>query len=95
MSGDKKWLELDDEDRRWYVNHVREQCVHARQLLSIANWPDLTRVFHNLKGSGISFGYEEVSAWGLKGEEACENKDRKVASSCLDSLESVIAAETN
>lgn len=93
MSDKQEWLELDEEDRRWYVGHVREQCVHGRQLLSISNWPDLNRVFHNLKGSGVSFGYKEVSSWGLKGEEACEQKDNKLATECLTSIETVMASE--
>lgn len=80
-------VDIDDEDRLWYLKHLEEQCQHAEQLLALPNWDDLTRVFHNMKGSAGNYGFPQVSEWGRLGQLASESQDLKKAKHYLEEVQ--------
>lgn len=85
-----KELDIQEDDRLWYIGYVREQHLHAQELLNNKQWEELTRVFHNIAGSGTSFQFPQFTELGKKGELACDSKDPKAANRILTSIGDLI-----
>ncbi len=67
-------LEIDPQLRQLFVERVVELQQQLEQALQHTQWKDLRLIAHNLKGSGSSFGFEEVTRLGA---EVCNAIDQE------------------
>ena len=68
-----------------YLDQVRQDLVAAEQAVAAPDWKAVSRIGHNLKGTGSGYGVPEFTRWGADLERAGKAEDAAL------SLEIVIA----
>jgi HPt (histidine-containing phosphotransfer) domain-containing protein len=59
-----------DELQEFYRNHLRERLKELDTALGKDDVEGLRRLGHSIKGSGLTYGYPEITAAGKRLEEA-------------------------
>lgn len=67
-------------DRRW------KDLESARQALAREDFKALERIGHQNKGSGASFGYEELTQWGGELEDAASDQNREAVTALIENF---------
>ena len=63
-----------DELRKAYLKSLAEKMAALAEAVNARNYTVVTRLGHQLKGSGSSYGLPEVSELGARIEQAGENR---------------------
>lgn len=74
-----------------YLEGRRRDCAEIERLLASGGMTCIQSLGHRLKGSGGSFGFDEISAIGEALEFAAQVSDAEGVRSALGSLESYLA----
>lgn len=61
--------------RGGYVANLKEHHARIRQAIQDRNFIEIDSIGHSLKGSGSSYGFEEISRLGLELEKAAKHRD--------------------
>ena len=72
-SGPKKLAEILAELKAEYLAKFPEKIAKLKSLTAAQNWPGLEEEYHNLKGTGKTYGYPEISALCEKLEKLSQN----------------------
>ena len=86
-------IQIDQEDKLWFLNYVKDQVNDGKKMIIAGQWLDLARMFHGLKGSGSSFGYQEITELGKVGETASGTHDHSQIESCLKELDQLVSTQ--
>jgi HPt (histidine-containing phosphotransfer) domain-containing protein len=71
-----------------YLEHRARDVAALRRALDLGDFPSVSRIGHNLRGNGKSYGFPEVGAMGEALEAAASTKS---AASILEQIESLEA----
>jgi len=63
-----------DQLRATYLKSLGQKTSEFSDAMQRRDFPALTRLGHQLKGSGLSYGYPEVSELGARIEEAGQHR---------------------
>lgn len=72
-------LQVPDELRQAYVNHLQQSLQRLELLATQAQWTEFTAIVHQIKGTAGSFGFERLSelAHQLQSKwKACTNEQK-------------------
>ena len=58
-----------------YLANRAKDCVSLREFLASANFTELKRIGHNMKGTGGGYGFEDISRIGAAIEKAALASD--------------------
>lgn len=67
-------ITLDDEDRKWYLQHVHQQCKLTSQLIEDRRWTEIERLLLGLAGSAASFGFSDLGDMAETGRQAAKHE---------------------
>jgi HPt (histidine-containing phosphotransfer) domain-containing protein len=73
-----------------FVAHRRGGIPRARAAVAEADWDLLHRLGHELKGTGGSFGFAELSAIGLALEQAAAERDSGRSAEAVERMASYL-----
>jgi PAS domain S-box-containing protein len=71
----------------FYIDNLKERHHQLVAALHDQNFGEIGRIGHSLKGSGASYGFNEISTLGFELETASQRNDLNVLSDLLHSLE--------
>ena len=69
--------------RTAYLRSLPGKMSSVSEALAMRDFQSISRLAHQLKGSGLSYGYPAVSEFGVRLEEAAENRRVTVLESLL------------
>lgn len=69
-----------------YLDNRRADIVMLREALHLSNSDTIRSIGHTMKGSGLSYGLEEVSAIGRTLEEAAQAADTSQVEATINQL---------
>jgi CheY-like chemotaxis protein len=75
-----------------YLAKRQADLEKMRTALAHANFAVIQSIGHNCKGTGNGFGFPEITALGLKIEQAAKAADADRLLECIDSLESFVTS---
>ncbi|MDQ2774021.1 MAG: response regulator [Acidobacteriota bacterium] len=75
-----------------YLETRREELQILAGLLQSAEFEGIQRISHNLKGTGASYGFEELSSLGAVMETAAKNADVRQLAAKLDELSGYLSS---
>lgn len=75
-----------------YLERRRDDCRVLRARLAARDFDPITACGHRLKGSGASYGFDEVTAIGAVLETAGEAEDERAIGQAIRRLEEFLAA---
>ncbi|MCA9246056.1 MAG: Hpt domain-containing protein [Planctomycetales bacterium] len=58
-----------------YVEEMPERIASVQQLRDAKNWPDLGRLAHQIKGSAGSYGFDEITPFAYRLEQAAKDSE--------------------
>ena len=73
-----------------YLENCRHNVIAMGEALDRADFEAVTILGHNLRGSGGSFGFQEITDLGAGLEQACEDTDIDAARRLLNELSSYL-----
>jgi len=71
---------------RYFERRQADLC-HCDHFLKAANFTEITKVGHQLKGNGAMFGYHELSDIGSRLENAAKKKDQSEVKKILEEFQ--------
>jgi HPt (histidine-containing phosphotransfer) domain-containing protein len=74
-----------------YLESRRRDCTEIERLLASGGMEDIRFIGHRMKGSGGSFGFDEISDIGEALEEAAQVPDAEGIKTAVSRLESYLA----
>jgi HPt (histidine-containing phosphotransfer) domain-containing protein len=74
-----------------FMNNRRKELEALRAALSAADFDELRRLGHRMKGAGSSYGFDLVSTVGKTIEDASTTGDTEAIKSSLDAYEDYLA----
>ena len=63
---------------------------HGRWAVRMSPTAEISRIGHNLKGSGLSYGFAEISRIGADMELAARNQDQAMLQQCCTELDEYV-----
>uniref|UniRef100_UPI0032AFA7C1 PAS domain S-box protein n=1 Tax=Sphingomonas sp. AR_OL41 TaxID=3042729 RepID=UPI0032AFA7C1 len=69
-----------------YLNNCRDNVAAMRGALARGDFPAVTTLGHNLRGSGGAFGFQAITDFGASIEQAGDDRNRAVVDGLLVSL---------
>jgi HPt (histidine-containing phosphotransfer) domain-containing protein len=76
--------------RASYMSSLREKTVVFEQAAAVHSFDDIARLGHQLKGSGRSYGYAEITELGARIEDAGQNHQSHLFDELLVDLKQTI-----
>ena len=70
-----------------YLASRRDECREMIRLLAASDFENLALLGHNIKGSGASFGFPEISRIGVALQDSAEQSDTVATGALLRELE--------
>lgn len=86
-------IQIDEEDRQWYLQHFKEQCELGQKLLEEKKWSELLRLLLGLAGSGSSFKFDALSQAAEKARHAAEEENATKVASALQGMKQALALQ--
>ena len=74
-----------------FMNNRRKELETLRAALSAANFDELRRLGHRMKGAGSSYGFDLVSTVGKTIEDAAQSADTDTIESSIATYEDYLA----
>ena len=78
-----------------YLKRVRDNSKAAAKHLKDGSWEHVVVIGHNLKGTGGTYGFPELSAIGVRLEVAAKDRNKAHAAAILGELETWLSAFKN
>lgn len=81
--------------RKEYINSLKETIKTMRSLLAEQNFNELQKIFHKLKGSGATYGFQEITDRAGEIESKLKNGEinAEEIEGFINFLESLVARE--
>jgi HPt (histidine-containing phosphotransfer) domain-containing protein len=79
-----------EELRVSYLKSVSDKLVELSRAVTERDFPTVMRIGHQLKGSGRSYGYPDISTLGEQTQDAGENRRAVLAESLLIELNNLM-----
>ena len=76
-----------------YINHTSKEFEKIRENLNLESLDPIRTFWHNIKGSGGMYGFDEVTEIGLQIETAAKAEDLDSIKSNLKDLESFLQSK--
>ena len=77
-----------------FLENRRRDVEQIKRLVREGKYEELSRLGHNMKGSGGGYGLTEISEIGQAIEEACVRGDRETITTLCERLAAYLAAVT-
>jgi HPt (histidine-containing phosphotransfer) domain-containing protein len=77
-----------------YLDNRRRECRLIEELLADNRFNEIQSVGHRMKGSGGSYGFDEISEIGEALETAAHDSDAETIRSAVSRLEKYLASVT-
>lgn len=93
-AGEKILIEIDQDLMPvvpGYLDGRRRDCAEIERLLASGNMESIKSLAHRIKGSGGSFGFDEISEIGEALELAAQAADAEGIRAAVDRLETYLA----
>jgi len=70
-----------------YLKNIQEQIQILTEGLNNKAFDDISAIAHQMKGSGSSYGFDFITDWGVKLEQAARDVDLDSIKNCIQSLD--------
>ena len=86
LDGDPDTTPAFEELRSGYITHRAEELDRLGDALERGDWPTLSKIGHNLKGTGGAYGFAELTELGRALEKAAKAADAAAAEALIENI---------
>ncbi len=84
-------MEIPPKLKQNYIRRRQEDIINCEAALKNDDFKTIEVVGHQMKGNGLSFGFESIAALGQQLELAAKNKNRDELAELMSKFSEVVA----